>query len=91
MAEIDTVTQSNAANAEESAAASEEMNAQAEQMKNTVNELMAVVGGAVARNADGPKARLSVKKRQPGCNQTLSPSAEEFIWYSQAMPSPSNQ
>ncbi len=43
--EIDAVTQSNAAAAEESAAASEELNAQAEMMKNSVGQLLAMVGG----------------------------------------------
>ena len=45
VAEMDKVTQQNAANAEESASASEEMNAQAEQMKGAVGELMALVEG----------------------------------------------
>ncbi|MCL5808802.1 MAG: methyl-accepting chemotaxis protein [Deltaproteobacteria bacterium] len=44
--EMDKVTQSTAASAEESAAASEELNAQAEQMKVYVGDLEAVVGGA---------------------------------------------
>ena len=44
--EMDKVTQSNAAGAEESASASEEMNAQAEEMKGMVNELVAMVGGS---------------------------------------------
>ena len=44
--EMDKVTQSTAANAEESAAASEQLNAQAEQMKGYVEELAAVVGGS---------------------------------------------
>jgi methyl-accepting chemotaxis protein len=43
--EMDKVTQSTAASAEESAAASEELNAQAEQMKVYVGDLEAVVGG----------------------------------------------
>jgi len=43
--QMDKVTQSNAANAEESAAAAEELNAQAETMKQSVNELMQLVGG----------------------------------------------
>ena len=42
--EMDKVTQSNAANAEESASASEEMSAQAEQMKAMVGELITLVG-----------------------------------------------
>jgi len=46
VADMDKVTQQNAANAEESASASEEMNGQAEQMKAMVDELVALVGGA---------------------------------------------
>ena len=45
VAEMDKVTQSTAASAEESAAASEELNAQAEQMKVFVGDLVTVVGG----------------------------------------------
>jgi methyl-accepting chemotaxis protein len=43
--EMDKVTQSNAANAEESASASEEMSAQAEQMKAMVENLVALIDG----------------------------------------------
>ena len=43
--QMDTVTQNNAASAEESAASSEELNAQAEIMKQSVAELMRLVGG----------------------------------------------
>ncbi|MDL1964664.1 MAG: methyl-accepting chemotaxis protein, partial [Deltaproteobacteria bacterium] len=46
VAEMDKVTQQNAANAEESASASEELNAQAEQMMGIVRELSAMVGGS---------------------------------------------
>ncbi len=46
VAEMDKVTQSTAANAEESAAASEELNAQAEQMKVYVGDLVGVIGGS---------------------------------------------
>jgi methyl-accepting chemotaxis protein len=42
--QMDKVTQSNAANAEESAAAAEELNAQAGVMKESVNELLQLVG-----------------------------------------------
>ncbi len=45
VAEMDMVTQQNAANAEESASAIEEMNAQAEQMKGAVGDLMKLVEG----------------------------------------------
>lgn len=44
--QMDKVTQSNAASAEESASASEKLNAQAQSMKETVAELAALVGGA---------------------------------------------
>jgi methyl-accepting chemotaxis protein len=43
--QMDKVTQSNAASAEESAAASEELNAQAVAMKESVTELLLLVGG----------------------------------------------
>ena len=43
---MDQVTQSNAANAEESASASEELSAQAEELNNMVMQLQAVVGGS---------------------------------------------
>ena len=46
MAQMDKVTQQNAANAEESASASEELSAQAEQMDLVVQELAALVNGA---------------------------------------------
>jgi methyl-accepting chemotaxis protein len=44
--QMDKVTQTNAANAEESAAASEELSAQAEQLKSCVRELAGIIGGA---------------------------------------------
>jgi methyl-accepting chemotaxis protein len=43
--QMDKVTQSNAATAEESAAAAEELNAQAETMRQSVDELMQLIGG----------------------------------------------
>ncbi|MBI9077316.1 MAG: methyl-accepting chemotaxis protein, partial [Desulfatibacillum sp.] len=61
VAEMDKVTQQNAANAEESASASEEMNAQAEQMKDIVGDLMAMVGGHASRHPGfhEPASRLN--------------------------------
>ncbi len=47
VAQMDSVTQRNAANAEESASASEELNAQADSMREMVNDLAALVGGAI--------------------------------------------
>ena len=57
VAEMDKVTQQNAANAEESASASEELNAQAEQMTGIVEELSALVGGS--RDGTGRQQTLS--------------------------------
>ena len=45
LSQIDSVTQNNAAAAEEAASASEQLSAQAEMMKRTVNRLVALVGG----------------------------------------------
>ena len=67
--QMDKVTQSNAANAEESAAAAQELNAQAAAMKECVAELLHLVGGGHAAdlsaaphhaNGDGP-ARPALK------------------------------
>jgi len=49
VSQMDKVTQSNAANAEESASASEELSAQAATMNDVVAELVALVGGASAK------------------------------------------
>ena len=46
VAQMDKVTQSNAARAEESAAAAEELNAQALSMTQSVDQLMALAGGS---------------------------------------------
>lgn len=53
--QMDKVTQSNAANAEESAAAAEELNAQAATMKQSVLELVKLVGGAAPNQNKGPE------------------------------------
>ncbi len=62
VAQMDKVTQSNAAAAEESASASEELAAQAQQMTGAVQGLMALVG---AREAAPPSRRAS-RRRAPG-------------------------
>jgi len=64
--QMDKVTQSNAATAEESAAAAEELNSQAEVMKQSVAELLRLVGGqgeAVVRKS--PSARRPQEFRAP--------------------------
>jgi methyl-accepting chemotaxis protein len=66
--QMDKVTQSNAANAEESAAAAEELNAQAEAMKESVGELLHLVGGGTGTAAaSGRAARRNPEpaKRRP--------------------------
>jgi methyl-accepting chemotaxis protein len=52
MIQVETVTQQNAANAEESASASEELNAQADSMRIIVRELSEIVNGAEIRLTD---------------------------------------
>ncbi len=53
VAEMDKVTQSTAANAEESAASAEELTAQAQQMKSFVGDLAGVVGGSISGQSRG--------------------------------------
>jgi methyl-accepting chemotaxis protein len=69
---MDKVTQSNAASAEESAAAAEELNAQAETMKQSVMELLQLVGGnsqnTVTRTPSSP-ARRTVHIASPAAKR----------------------
>jgi methyl-accepting chemotaxis protein len=53
IAEMDKLTQKNAASAQESASAAEEMNAQSEQMKVFVEDLLRLVGGNQGGNGSG--------------------------------------
>jgi methyl-accepting chemotaxis protein len=62
MAQMDKVTQQNAANAEESASASEELSAQAEQMDLVVQELAALVNGASNVTKKSTKAKKPAGK-----------------------------
>lgn len=70
VSDMDKVTQSTAANAEESASASEEMNAQAEQMKVIFGDLVTLVrGGSSERN---PQADLSsFRQENPSAKKPL--------------------
>jgi len=73
VAQMDKVTQQNAANAEESASASEELSAQAEQMKGIVSELVRLVEGASgAARSTGSRPSHSAGKK------TLSKSDHAF-------------
>jgi len=60
--QMDKVTQSNAANAEESASASEELNAQAESLKDAVAQLLQLVGGQATTAA---KSATPVRRNAP--------------------------
>jgi methyl-accepting chemotaxis protein len=60
VSQMDKVTQSNAANAEESAAAAEELNAQAATLKQSVAELLQLVGGD---NQAPPKVHYAASPR----------------------------
>jgi len=71
VSQMDKVTQSNAANAEESASASEELNAQAEQMNGVVSELSTLVGEGSSRKNPAPAKPLS-SGRGPKPNHLLT-------------------
>ncbi len=73
--QMDKVTQSNAANAEESAAAAEELNAQAEAMKAAVNELLELVGGS---NGEVPQRPLSIEPAVPPAQNGHSRERRSF-------------
>jgi len=85
--QMDKVTQSNAANAEESAAAAEELNAQAETMKQSVMELLQLVGGKGQASLSAPSRHThgdapvrsafehSPHRRQNGHVDQLPPAA----------------
>jgi methyl-accepting chemotaxis protein len=62
---MDTVVQSNAANAEESASAAEELFAQAEQMKGVVGGLVTLVSGNNDHSHASPRTRLSLPGTRP--------------------------
>jgi methyl-accepting chemotaxis protein len=65
VSEMDKVTQQNAANAEESASAAEEMSAQAAQMRETVDELIAIVGGAGRGQRAGDRTVQEIEPVDP--------------------------
>jgi methyl-accepting chemotaxis protein len=50
VSQVDTITQANAAHAEETAASAEELNAQAETMKRSVEDLIQLVGEAISKS-----------------------------------------
>jgi methyl-accepting chemotaxis protein len=73
--QMDKVTQSNAANAEETAAAAEELNAQATVMKDSVSELLQLVGGhrQGTVTATAASARAKEVRRAPALTRSSAP------------------
>ncbi|MDR3378680.1 MAG: methyl-accepting chemotaxis protein, partial [Verrucomicrobiae bacterium] len=66
--EMDKVTQSTAASAEESASAAEELNAQADVMRDVVGELVRLVDGAGRRNGPTATTTPCARNSQDGFN-----------------------
>ncbi|MBI5832341.1 MAG: methyl-accepting chemotaxis protein, partial [Armatimonadetes bacterium] len=67
--QMDQVTQSNAANAEESASSSEELNAQARELQDMVNMLIGIVHGADGQHSTTPA--LAAPRRSSAAGPSL--------------------
>ena len=65
ISQMDKVTQSNAANAEESASASAELSSQADAVKDAVNHLLALVGGASEKQTASTSSTTAHKRPAP--------------------------
>ncbi len=78
--QMDSTTQSNAANAEESASASEEMSAQAEELNNIVGELQALVGGTASRKAAQFKVDTTAKSVERKAQAVTNKAASKKDW-----------
>jgi len=83
--QMDKVTQSNAASAEESASAAEEMSSQAEQLHGVVNELVALVGGT-QRNTTQVAARSTTTTHGLSLKKASKPAAGAKPSPAQAIP-----
>lgn len=70
--QMDSVTQSNAANAEESASATQVLNSQAEAMHTAVDELLALVGSAQRSVVPAPDEPV---RRQPTAKRLITAKA----------------
>ncbi len=89
VSQMDKVTQSNAANAEESAAAAEELNAQAESVKEAVHELLRLVNGADAAISEGIITRSPAAKAHPGWEARERKSSQRAPVLLRPAPAPS--
>ena len=72
ISQMDQVTQSNAASAEESASASEELSAQAEELNGMVQELQAIIGGCSRFNNSSNDSQTKATK--PSKRYRIKPS-----------------
>jgi methyl-accepting chemotaxis protein len=78
MGQMDKITQSNAANAEESAAAAQELDAQAAAMKLSVAELLQLVGGAhQPKTTHRAAAPAPTRKYRPAAPTSPRPAASQ--------------
>ena len=83
MTQMDKVTQSNAASAEESASASEELFAQAKELGDMVNVLVGIVNGAgtASKHAHRPASpNRKAKRAQPGSGKSANPPQSREDW-----------
>jgi methyl-accepting chemotaxis protein len=80
LGQMDQITQTNAANAEESASAAEELSGQAEELNSMVRELQAMVGGRKAA-AGEPDSRFRIDRQgppeEPGARHEREPQPAE--------------
>ena len=74
VSQMDKVTQSNAAGAEESASASEELSSQAEMMREAVRGLKQLVGGTTSAPVQAVKTPARVKKSAVTHDVTVEPT-----------------
>ena len=73
--QMDSVTQGNAASAEECAAAGHELNAQADALNHVVNELLEVLGIATAKQGNLRSPPSGDKDALPACNERTQGTA----------------
>ncbi len=73
--QMDKITQTNAASAEESASASEELNAQAATLRDLVSELQTLVGGTSSGSSSRPAPRY--EHREPVSARAYSPAPKK--------------
>ena len=76
VSQMEKVTQSNAANAEEGAAAAQELNAQAAQMKESVTELLQLVGGL----SESPETKQAAPTSRRKVVRAVRPTTNDLAW-----------